>query len=220
MQTAVNHAIDTEEHLLTVAEYGVHPGRLATRSPGRRSVRAVIWHHSCRGSRTSCRFPSSLQPRPSSHWPGVPRWRRRKTPSSRSRAAARARASAVLRIAAGRWRRRGPGTARRRCVDLRGLPVRCDQPAAHAQETLPAARGAPRCRHVPPGTGRRVFSAGGHPRAGCRDAVGAPTGSSARRIRAAARRVAGRRARGRRPTSLPPSCRHRRHYRNKSLRRQ
>ena len=32
-----------------------------------------------------------------------------------------------------------PGPARRRCVDLRGFPVRCGQPATHAKERLLAA---------------------------------------------------------------------------------
>ncbi len=82
VQTAVNHAIDTEESLLRWLS------AVFTRADWRPEALVVVGSGgdlrrcSCRGSRPSCRCRCSPRPSPSWRWPGARRSRRRTTPSS------------------------------------------------------------------------------------------------------------------------------------------
>ena len=162
VQTAVNHAIDTEEGLIrwlstvfTRADW--QPEALVVVGSGGDST------SSCRSSRTPCRCRCSRPPRPSSRSRAARRWPRRKTSTSCSDDAHTSPRHGEQRPSRDRRRQLGAGRAAghagRRGADLRGVRVHRGQPATGAEEGhRPRPSRSPRPRRLPRRRPRSVTS--------------------------------------------------------------
>ena len=98
VQTAVNHAVTTDEDLARWLSAIFAAGRVATRSPGAGRIGQRPARRSHRISRKCSRFRCSCPPRPSWPLPAAPPWRRRTDPTSISTNPAKTRAACRPRL--------------------------------------------------------------------------------------------------------------------------